>query len=156
MRVYGTILLLLLSVLVFIGVRVVNYFALFCLACVLVSMVSIYVGIIVHTFIPVLSVCTLGGAALEGKYCIYFIFSNELLRMMVYSKLLLRSIFKSLGWLYSLLSFLYLNINSLSSLEIELKSIPPSTIRGYTVYLFYTFQVATCVHLTLPLLSPFL
>ena len=70
MRVYGTILLLLLSVLVFIGVRVVNYFALFCLACVLVSMVSIYLGIIVHSFLPVLSVCTLGGVALEGKYCI--------------------------------------------------------------------------------------
>ncbi|KAI6648925.1 Solute carrier family 12 member 6-like [Oopsacas minuta] len=68
MRVYGTILLLLLSVLVFIGVRVVNYFALFCLACVLVSMVSIYLGIIVHSFLPVLSVCTIDGVALEGSY----------------------------------------------------------------------------------------
>ena len=67
MRVYGTILLLLLSVLVFIGVRVVNYFALFCLGCVVISIVSIYVGVVVHSFLPVLSVCTVGNVALEGK-----------------------------------------------------------------------------------------
>ena len=47
MRVYGTILLLVLSLIVFIGVQYVNKFASFFLACVIVSIISIYIGVIV-------------------------------------------------------------------------------------------------------------
>ena len=45
----------------------VNYFALFCLACVVISIFSIYVGVVVHSFLPILSICTLGNVALKGN-----------------------------------------------------------------------------------------
>ena len=44
MRIYGTILLILMTIIVFVGVKLVNYFATFCLACVLIAVVSIYAG----------------------------------------------------------------------------------------------------------------
>lgn len=64
MRVYGTILLLLLSIIVFVGVRYVNYFATCALVCVLVAVVSIYAGILSSQ--THLCVCTLDGVALKG------------------------------------------------------------------------------------------
>ena len=47
-RVYGTILLLLMASIVFIGVKFVNKFASVALACVLLSILAIYVGIFVN------------------------------------------------------------------------------------------------------------
>lgn len=44
-RVYGTILLWILGLIVFVGVKFVNKFGALALACVLVSIASIYVGI---------------------------------------------------------------------------------------------------------------
>lgn len=43
-RLYGTIILLLLSVIVFIGVRFVSKFAALSLACVILSIICIYIG----------------------------------------------------------------------------------------------------------------
>ena len=48
MRVYGTIILILLATLVFVGVKYVNKCALLFLACVILSICSIYIGF----FIP--------------------------------------------------------------------------------------------------------
>lgn len=45
-RVYGTIFLLLMSFLVFVGVKVVNKFASVFLACVIISILAIYIGIL--------------------------------------------------------------------------------------------------------------
>lgn len=64
MRVYGTILLILLSLIVFVGVRYVNYFATCALVCVIVAVVSIYAGILSSR--THLCVCTLDGVVLEG------------------------------------------------------------------------------------------
>uniref|UniRef100_A0A672FYP9 Solute carrier family 12 member 6-like n=1 Tax=Salarias fasciatus TaxID=181472 RepID=A0A672FYP9_SALFA len=50
MRVYGTICLLLMSLLVFVGVKYVNKLASIFLACVIVSIVSIYIGALVSAF----------------------------------------------------------------------------------------------------------
>jgi potassium/chloride transporter 4/5/6 len=47
-RVYGTILLIIMGSIVFIGVKFVNKFASVALACVLLTIVSIYVGIAVN------------------------------------------------------------------------------------------------------------
>ena len=52
MRVYGSICLLLMSLLVFVGVKYVNKLASVFLACVIVSIVSIYVGALVSAFKP--------------------------------------------------------------------------------------------------------
>uniref|UniRef100_A0A8C4DLF7 Solute carrier family 12 member 6 n=1 Tax=Dicentrarchus labrax TaxID=13489 RepID=A0A8C4DLF7_DICLA len=52
MRVYGSICLLLMSLLVFVGVKYVNKLASIFLACVIVSIVSIYVGALVSAFRP--------------------------------------------------------------------------------------------------------
>ena len=52
MRVYGSICLLLMSLLVFVGVKYVNKLASIFLACVIVSIVSIYVGALVSAFKP--------------------------------------------------------------------------------------------------------
>ncbi|XP_019849326.1 PREDICTED: solute carrier family 12 member 6-like isoform X2 [Amphimedon queenslandica] len=66
MRVYGTILLLLMSVIVFVGVKLVNYFATFCLVCVIIAVVSIYAG----CFDPRAraEVCTINGTVLEMRF----------------------------------------------------------------------------------------
>ncbi|XP_023274651.1 solute carrier family 12 member 7-like, partial [Seriola lalandi dorsalis] len=52
MRVYGSICLLLMSLLVFVGVKYVNKLASIFLACVIVSIVSIYIGALVSAFKP--------------------------------------------------------------------------------------------------------
>ena len=69
MRVYGTILLILLSLIVLVGVRYVNYFATCALVCVLVAVVSIYAGILSSR--THLCVCTLDGIVLEGASEMY-------------------------------------------------------------------------------------
>ncbi|XP_061769420.1 solute carrier family 12 member 6-like isoform X3 [Nerophis ophidion] len=67
MRVYGSICLLLMSLLVFVGVKYVNKLASVFLACVIVSIVSIYVGALVSTFKPPnFPVCMLGNRTING------------------------------------------------------------------------------------------
>lgn len=50
MRIYGTICLLLMALLVFVGVKYVNKLASIFLACVIISIISIYVGALVSAF----------------------------------------------------------------------------------------------------------
>jgi amino acid transporter len=52
MRVYGTICLSLMAVVVFVGVKYVNKLASLFLACVIISIVSIYAGAIKSVFQP--------------------------------------------------------------------------------------------------------
>ncbi|XP_073331023.1 solute carrier family 12 member 6-like [Pagrus major] len=67
MRVYGSICLLLMSLLVFVGVKYVNKLASIFLACVIVSIVSIYVGALVSAFKPPqFQVCMLGNRTISG------------------------------------------------------------------------------------------
>uniref|UniRef100_A0A8C4ZWA0 Solute carrier family 12 member 6 n=1 Tax=Gadus morhua TaxID=8049 RepID=A0A8C4ZWA0_GADMO len=67
MRVYGSICLLLMSLLVFVGVKYVNKLASVFLACVIVSILSIYIGALVSAFIPPdFSVCMLGNRTVNG------------------------------------------------------------------------------------------
>ncbi|XP_044038986.1 solute carrier family 12 member 6-like isoform X4 [Siniperca chuatsi] len=67
MRVYGSICLLLMSLLVFVGVKYVNKLASIFLACVIVSIVSIYVGALVSAFKPPqFPVCMLGNRSISG------------------------------------------------------------------------------------------
>ncbi|XP_051256934.1 solute carrier family 12 member 6 isoform X4 [Dicentrarchus labrax] len=67
MRVYGSICLLLMSLLVFVGVKYVNKLASIFLACVIVSIVSIYVGALVSAFRPPrFPVCMLGNRTISG------------------------------------------------------------------------------------------
>uniref|UniRef100_A0A8C3AAU5 Solute carrier family 12 member 6 n=1 Tax=Cyclopterus lumpus TaxID=8103 RepID=A0A8C3AAU5_CYCLU len=67
MRVYGSICLLLMSLLVFVGVKYVNKLASVFLACVIVSIVSIYVGALVSAFKPPhFPVCMLGNRTISG------------------------------------------------------------------------------------------
>ncbi|XP_061816839.1 solute carrier family 12 member 6-like isoform X2 [Nerophis lumbriciformis] len=67
MRVYGSICLLLMSLLVFVGVKYVNKLASVFLACVIVSIVSIYVGALVSAFKPPnFPVCMLGNRTINS------------------------------------------------------------------------------------------
>ncbi|KAJ3585308.1 hypothetical protein NHX12_014029 [Muraenolepis orangiensis] len=67
MRVYGSICLLLMALLVFVGVKYINKLASVFLACVVVSILSIYVGALVSAFIPPdFSVCMLGNRTVSG------------------------------------------------------------------------------------------
>ncbi|XP_024144487.1 solute carrier family 12 member 6 isoform X1 [Oryzias melastigma] len=69
MRVYGSICLLLMSLLVFVGVKYVNKLASVFLACVIISIISIYVGALVSAFKePDFSVCMLGNRTINGHY----------------------------------------------------------------------------------------
>lgn len=52
MRVYGSIFLLLMALLVFVGVKYVNKLASVFLACVIISILSIYTGALVSAFSP--------------------------------------------------------------------------------------------------------
>ncbi len=47
-RVYGSVLLLCMGLIVFLGVKFVNKFASIALACVLLTIISIYVGLLVN------------------------------------------------------------------------------------------------------------
>ena len=51
-RVYGTIFLTFMTLLVFVGVKLVNKFASLFLACVIISIISIFGGIIKSAFLP--------------------------------------------------------------------------------------------------------
>ena len=51
-RVYGTIFLSLMSLLVFVGVKYVNRFASLFLACVVISILAIYAGIFKSAIVP--------------------------------------------------------------------------------------------------------
>ncbi|XP_019726707.1 solute carrier family 12 member 6 [Hippocampus comes] len=67
MRVYGSVCLLLMSLLVFVGVKYVNKLASVFLACVIISIVSIYVGALVSAFKPPnFTVCMLGNRTING------------------------------------------------------------------------------------------
>ncbi|XP_077976194.1 solute carrier family 12 member 4-like isoform X2 [Styela clava] len=66
MRVYGTVFLILMSSLVFIGVKYVNKFASLFLACVILSIVAIYAGVLKSAFLPpTVDVCMLGNRILK-------------------------------------------------------------------------------------------
>lgn len=52
MRVYGTCVLTCMALVVFVGVKYVNKFALVFLACVILSILSIYAGVIKSAFDP--------------------------------------------------------------------------------------------------------
>ncbi|KAL0970050.1 hypothetical protein UPYG_G00236460 [Umbra pygmaea] len=68
MRVYGSIFLLLMSVLVFVGVKYVNKLASVFLACVVISILSIYTGALVSAFRPPeFPVCMLGNRTLLSR-----------------------------------------------------------------------------------------
>ncbi|RXN36171.1 solute carrier family 12 member 6 isoform X1 [Labeo rohita] len=65
MRIYGSIFLVLMSLLVFVGVKYVNKLASVFLACVIVSILSIYTGALVSAFSPPsFPVCMLGNRSL--------------------------------------------------------------------------------------------
>ncbi|KAM6949417.1 solute carrier family 12 member 6 [Aplochiton taeniatus] len=67
MRVYGSIFLLLMALLVFVGVKYVNKLASIFLACVIVSILSIYTGALVSAFSPPeFPVCMLGNRTING------------------------------------------------------------------------------------------
>ncbi|KAG7228208.1 hypothetical protein INR49_013371 [Caranx melampygus] len=68
MRVYGTIVLSLMALVVFVGVKYVNKLALVFLACVILSILAVYAGVI-KTAIepPVFPVCLLGNRTLLSK-----------------------------------------------------------------------------------------
>uniref|UniRef100_A0AAY5EUX9 Solute carrier family 12 member 6 n=1 Tax=Electrophorus electricus TaxID=8005 RepID=A0AAY5EUX9_ELEEL len=70
MRVYGSIFLLLMSLLVFVGVKYVNKLASVFLACVIISILSIYTGALVSVPFPsaFTEVCMLGNRSLSQHY----------------------------------------------------------------------------------------
>uniref|UniRef100_A0A663MHM5 Solute carrier family 12 member 4 n=1 Tax=Athene cunicularia TaxID=194338 RepID=A0A663MHM5_ATHCN len=66
MRVYGTVFLILMAVVVFVGVKYVNKFASLFLACVVISILSIYAGAIKSIFDPPeFPICMLGNRTLS-------------------------------------------------------------------------------------------
>ncbi|KAJ3611564.1 hypothetical protein NHX12_021579 [Muraenolepis orangiensis] len=68
MRVYGTCCLALMSLVVFVGVKYVNKLALVFLACVILSILSIYAGVIKTAFEPPdFPVCLLGNRTLQNQ-----------------------------------------------------------------------------------------
>uniref|UniRef100_A0AAY4D316 Solute carrier family 12 member 5b n=1 Tax=Denticeps clupeoides TaxID=299321 RepID=A0AAY4D316_9TELE len=68
MRVYGTIVLTLMSIVVFVGVKYVNKLALVFLACVILSILAVYAGVIKSSFDPPdFPVCALGNRILVSK-----------------------------------------------------------------------------------------
>ncbi|KAF5899356.1 solute carrier family 12 member 7-like isoform X5, partial [Clarias magur] len=68
MRVYGTCCLTLMALVVFVGVKYVNKLALVFLACVILSILAIYAGVIKTIFEPsVFPVCLLGNRTLQNE-----------------------------------------------------------------------------------------
>lgn len=68
MRVYGTIVLSFMALVVFVGVKYVNKLALVFLACVILSILAVYAGVIVTAIEPpVFPVCLLGNRTLLSK-----------------------------------------------------------------------------------------
>ncbi|XP_062500630.1 solute carrier family 12 member 6-like [Corticium candelabrum] len=70
MRIYGTIILLVLALIVFIGVKYVNYFASVCLVSVIISITAIYAGILAagHGYPRRQEYCTLQGVAVASHF----------------------------------------------------------------------------------------
>uniref|UniRef100_A0A3B5R2Z3 Solute carrier family 12 member 7 n=1 Tax=Xiphophorus maculatus TaxID=8083 RepID=A0A3B5R2Z3_XIPMA len=69
MRIYGTCCLSLMAIVVFVGVRYVNKLALVFLACVILSIISIYAGVIKSSFDPPdFPVCMLGNRTLQNLH----------------------------------------------------------------------------------------
>ncbi|XP_027502240.1 solute carrier family 12 member 4 isoform X4 [Corapipo altera] len=69
MRVYGTLFLILMAVVVFVGVKYVNKFASLFLACVVISILSIYAGAIKSIFDPPeFPICMLGNRTLSRDH----------------------------------------------------------------------------------------
>uniref|UniRef100_A0A8C4WUW7 Solute carrier family 12 member 4 n=1 Tax=Eptatretus burgeri TaxID=7764 RepID=A0A8C4WUW7_EPTBU len=67
MRLYGTAFLLVMALVVFVGVKYVNKFAMVFLACVILSIISIYVGVIKSAFSPPeFPVCLLGNRVIAS------------------------------------------------------------------------------------------
>ncbi|KAG7246642.1 hypothetical protein CRUP_038495, partial [Coryphaenoides rupestris] len=68
MRVYGTLVLALMALVVFVGVKYVNKLALVFLACVIFSILAVYAGVIMTAVDPpVFPVCFLGNRTLLSK-----------------------------------------------------------------------------------------
>ncbi|OAF71195.1 K-Cl cotransporter 4, partial [Intoshia linei] len=63
-RIYGSAILIILTVIVFMGVRFVSLFAPVALFCVVVSIISVYIGIITANFIEKPDICVLQNGAL--------------------------------------------------------------------------------------------
>ncbi|KAK3746404.1 hypothetical protein QZH41_018221 [Actinostola sp. cb2023] len=66
MRVYGTILLIMMALVVFIGVKYVNKCASLFLACVIVSIIAIYIGFFIAHIRELPKICVLGNTVLES------------------------------------------------------------------------------------------
>jgi potassium/chloride transporter 4/5/6 len=67
-RTYGTLFLIIIGFLVFIGVKFVSKFAPIALICVLLSIISVYLGIFInYNGIDKYQICTIGGRILSNK-----------------------------------------------------------------------------------------
>ncbi|XP_075603151.1 LOW QUALITY PROTEIN: solute carrier family 12 member 7 [Balearica regulorum gibbericeps] len=81
MRVYGTCIVILMAVVVFVGVKYVNKLALVFLACVILSIIAIYAGVIKTAFDPPdFPICLLGNRTLSKRsfdICAKFTESNN-------------------------------------------------------------------------------
>ncbi|KAM6375859.1 solute carrier family 12 member 7 isoform 1-T1 [Alca torda] len=81
MRVYGTCIIILMAIVVFVGVKYVNKLALVFLACVILSIIAIYAGVIKTAFDPPdFPICLLGNRTLSTRsfdVCAKFIESNN-------------------------------------------------------------------------------
>uniref|UniRef100_A0A8C6Z184 Amino acid permease/ SLC12A domain-containing protein n=1 Tax=Nothoprocta perdicaria TaxID=30464 RepID=A0A8C6Z184_NOTPE len=81
MRVYGTCIIALMAIVVFVGVKYVNKLALVFLACVILSIIAIYAGVIKTAFDPPdFPICLLGNRTLSKRnfdVCAKFIESNN-------------------------------------------------------------------------------
>ncbi|KAK2511365.1 Slc12a7 [Columba guinea] len=81
MRVYGTCIILLMAIVVFVGVKYVNKLALVFLACVILSIIAIYAGVIKTAFDPPdFPICLLGNRTLSKRsfdVCAKFTESNN-------------------------------------------------------------------------------
>ncbi|XP_064277529.1 solute carrier family 12 member 7-like isoform X1 [Passer domesticus] len=81
MRVYGTCIVILMAIVVFVGVKYVNKLALVFLACVILSIIAIYAGVIKTAFDPPdFPICLLGNRTLSKRsfdVCAKFTESNN-------------------------------------------------------------------------------
>uniref|UniRef100_A0A803VWY9 Solute carrier family 12 member 7 n=1 Tax=Ficedula albicollis TaxID=59894 RepID=A0A803VWY9_FICAL len=81
MRVYGTCIIILMAIVVFVGVKYVNKLALVFLACVILSIIAIYAGVIKSAFDPPdFPICLLGNRTLSKRnfeVCAKFTESNN-------------------------------------------------------------------------------
>ncbi|XP_056376160.1 solute carrier family 12 member 7 isoform X2 [Hyla sarda] len=82
MRIYGTCIIAMMAIVVFVGVKYVNKLALVFLACVILSIMAIYAGVIKSAFDPPdLPICLLGNRVLAKKnfeICAKYISNNTI------------------------------------------------------------------------------